>query len=155
MKVTLEPQVLRWARERAGLSVRELAEKMGAKPERVRDWEQTGQLSFAQAEKLAKVTYTPFGYLYLEGPPEEKLPIPDFRTVGGKDVARPSPELLDILADALRRQDWFREYLIANGEEPLSYVSSVRASDSPEATATKIRAAIHLDTQLRMTAHTW
>ena len=40
MKVTLVPQVLRWARERAGLSVRELAEKLKTKPETVRSWEE-------------------------------------------------------------------------------------------------------------------
>ena len=97
MKVTLVPEVLRWARDRASLSVRELAEKMRAKPEQVREWEQTGQLSFARAEKLARVTHTPFGYLYLQAPPEETLPIPDFRTVAGKDFMRPSPDLLDVL----------------------------------------------------------
>ena len=62
----------------------------------MRSWEETGQLSFAQAEKLARVTHTPFGYLYLETPPEEKLPVPDFRTVAGKDLLRPSPDLLDV-----------------------------------------------------------
>ena len=155
MKVTLEPQVLRWARERAGLSVRELAEKMGAKPERVRDWEQIGQLSFAQAEKLARVTHTPFGYLYLETPPEEKLPVPDFRTVAGKEVLRPSPELLDVLGDALRRQDWFRDYLVAYGEEPLSFVGSVKVEDSPDEVAARIRPTIHLDTETRGDARNW
>jgi len=155
MKVKLQPRVLRWARERAGLSVGALAEKLKIKPERVREWEQTGELRFTQAEKLAKTSYTPFGYLYLETPPEEKLPIPDFRTVGGRDILQPSPELLDVLSDALRRQDWFREYLIANGEEPLSFVGSVKLDDSPEATAAKVRAAIHLDTQSRTTVRAW
>ena len=155
MKVKLQPGVLRWARERAGLSVGALAEKLKIKPERVREWEHTGELSFAQAEKLAKNSYTPFGYLYLETPPEEKLPIPDFRTVGGRDIARPSPELLDILSDALRRQDWFREYLIANGEEQLSFVGTVKLEDSTEVTAAKIRAELKLDTELRANARTW
>ena len=155
MKVTLVPQVLRWARERAGLSVRELAEKIGAKPEQVREWEQTGQLSFSRAEKLARVTHTPFGYLYLETPPEEKLPIPDFRTVAGKDVLRPSPDLLDVLGDALRRQDWFRDYLVAYGEEPLSFVGSVKLDDSPDEVAARIRRAIHLDTETRSDARNW
>jgi Zn-dependent peptidase ImmA (M78 family) len=155
MKVTLVPQVLRWARERAGLSVRELAEKISAKPEQVRDWEQTGQLSFSRAEKLARVTHTPFGYLYLETPPEEKLPIPDFRTVAGKDVLRPSPDLLDVLSDALRRQDWFRDYLVAYGEEPLSFVGSVKLDQSPEEVAARIRDAIRLDTEVRSDARNW
>ena len=153
MKVKLQPRVLRWARERAGLSVGALAEKLKIKPERVREWEQTGELRFTQAEKLAKTSYTPFGYLYLETPPEEKLPIPDFRTVGGRDILQPSPELLDVLSDALRRQDWFREYLIANGEEQLSFVGTVKLEDSTEVTAAKIRAELKLDTELRVRAH--
>lgn len=155
MKVTLVPRVLRWARERAGLSVRQVAEKIGAKPEQVREWEESGELTFARAEKLARVTHTPFGYLYLEAPPEEKLPIPDYRTVAGKDVVRPSPDLLDVLTDALRRQDWFRDYLIAYGEEPLSFVGSVKLEDSPEEVAARIRRAIHLDTEERSGARTW
>jgi Zn-dependent peptidase ImmA (M78 family) len=155
MKVSLEPQVLRWARERAGLSVRELAEKLKTKPESVRSWEETGQLSFARAEKLAKVTYTPFGYLYLHAPPEEKLPVPDFRTVAGKDVLRPSPDLLDVLGDALRRQDWFRDYLVAYGEEPLSFVGSVKVDDSAEEVAARIRRTTHLDTETRSDARNW
>jgi Helix-turn-helix. len=81
MNVALEPSVLRWARERAGLSEDALAKKVGAKPERVLEWERTGRLGFAQAEKVAKATHTPFGYLYLATPPEEHLPVPDFRTV--------------------------------------------------------------------------
>jgi len=155
MKVTLVPQVLRWARERAGLSVRELAEKIGAKPEQVREWEQTGQLSFSRAEKLARVTHTPFGYLYLETPPEEKLPVPDFRTIAGKDVLRPSPDLLDVLGDALRRQDWFRDYLVAYGEELLSFVGSVKLDDSADEVAARIRRTIHLDTETRRDARNW
>lgn len=155
MKVTLVPRVLRWARERAGLSVRQVAEKIGAKPEQVRSWEESGELTFARAEKLARVTHTPFGYLYLEAPPEEKLPIPDYRTVAGKDVVRPSPDLLDVLSDALRRQDWFRDYLIAYGEEPLPFVGSVKLEESPEETAARIRHSIHLDTGTRSSARTW
>jgi len=155
MKVTLEPQVLRWARERAGLSIRELAEKLKTKPESVRSWEETGQLSFAQAEKVARVTHTPFGYLYLETPPEEKLPVPDFRTVAGKDLLRPSPDLLDVLGDALRRQDWFRDYLVAYGEELLSFVGSVKLNDSTDEVAARIRRGIHLDTEMRSDARNW
>jgi Zn-dependent peptidase ImmA (M78 family) len=155
MRVTLEPQVLRWARERAGLSVRELGEKLKTKPESVRSWEETGQLSFAQAEKLARVTHTPFGYLYLEAPPEEKLPVPDFRTVAGKDLLRPSPDLLDVLGGALRRQDWIRDYLVAYGEEALSFVGSAKLDESPDEVAARIRRAIHLETEARSDARNW
>ena len=137
------------------MHVEELAKKLAIKPERVRHWERTGELSGSQAERLAKATHTPLGYLYLDAPPDEQLPIPDFRTVGGAEVARPSPDLLDVLDDALRRQDWFRDYLISSGETALAFVGSVDLDDQPETTAATIRAAIRLETQQRSAARTW
>jgi transcriptional regulator with XRE-family HTH domain len=84
MNVTLEPRILRWARERAGLDESALAKKLGiTKVKRIQEWEKTGELSYEKAELLAQKTYTPFGYLFLKEPPEDKLPIPDFRTVSG------------------------------------------------------------------------
>jgi len=68
VNVALEPSLLRWARERAGLSEDALAKKVGAKPERVLEWERTGRLGFGQAEKVAKATHTPFGYLCFATP---------------------------------------------------------------------------------------
>ena len=90
-QITLQPEVLRWARERAGLSQDDLAKKMNVKPERVPDWESTGKISIAQADRLADRTYTPLGYLYLSKPSAESLPIRDFRTRGKGPPKRPSP----------------------------------------------------------------
>jgi hypothetical protein len=47
--IALKPDVLRWARERAGLDVPALAKKVGTKPEKIQVWEQTGQLTFGHA----------------------------------------------------------------------------------------------------------
>ena len=63
--------------------------------------------------------------------------------------------MLDVLGDALRRQDWFRDYLVAYGEEPLSFVGSVKLDDSPDEVAARIRRAIHLDTETRSDARNW
>lgn len=155
MDITLQPQVLRWARERAALDEDVLAKKVGTKPERVVDWEQTGHLSFSQAQKLAKATYTPFGYLYLRTPPEERLPIPDFRTVGGAGVRRPSPNLIDILDDALQRQDWFRDYLIAYGEDPIAYVGSLAITMPIAEAVVRMRRVVPFGVAARADARTW
>ena len=96
-QITLQPEVLRWARERAGLSPEQLAKKMQVKPERVSRWEITGKISIAQGDRLAERTYTPLGYLYLSKPPEEPLPIRDFRTRGDGPPKRPSQDLLDTI----------------------------------------------------------
>lgn len=69
MDISLQPQVLQWARQRAGLSVSALAKKLATRPEKVEAWEETGRLKFNQAERLAKVAHVPFGYLYFSTPP--------------------------------------------------------------------------------------
>lgn len=155
MDIALQPKVLSWARERAGLTEEALAKKVGIKPERVLEWERTGHLQFAQAQKLAKATYTPFGYLYLPSPPEDRLPIPDFRTVGGVGVRRPSPNLIDVLDDALQRQDWFRDYLTAYGEQPLSYVGSLSVTMPVAEAAARVRNVLAFDVSARAEARTW
>ena len=80
LQITLQPGVLRWARERAGISPEELARKIQVKPERVVEWEKSGRISIAQTDNLARSTHTPLGFLYLAEPPTDRLPIPDFRT---------------------------------------------------------------------------
>jgi Zn-dependent peptidase ImmA (M78 family) len=134
MKISLQPTLLRWARERAGLSVDALAKKMSVKPEKVTAWEENGELTFKQAQKLADVTHAPFGYLYLPEPPQEALSIPDFRTIGSESVRQPSPDLLETLDQAEQIQSWFRDELLLRGQAPLTFVGSL-TTDMPVETA--------------------
>ena len=141
MNLSLKPRVLRWARERAGLERTALAKKVIGKPEasRVKQWEQTGRLTFAQARKLAHATHTPEGFLYLDEPPEDRLPIPDFRTVGDEAVRRPSPDLLDTVYMMQRRQAWMRDFLIEEAEPSLGFVGSSTLESKPQQVAADIR----------------
>ncbi len=61
MKATVKPEMLRWARERAALTLDALARSMHVQADRVEVWEENGELTLKQLEKLAKSTYTPFG----------------------------------------------------------------------------------------------
>jgi Zn-dependent peptidase ImmA (M78 family) len=93
-------------------------------PKRLTEWERNGELPFKKAELLAEKTHTPFGQLFLSEPPDDSLPIRDFRTVGNAPVKRPSPDLLDTVFLMQRRQDWLREFLIEEGQPPLDWVGS-------------------------------
>ncbi len=149
MNTAFQPEVLKWARERYGLSTSDLARKVGVKEEKVVAWEQSGDITLSQAERVAEATYVPFGYLFLPTPPVENLPVQDFRTVGSTRVKRASPNLLDTINDALRRQDWYRDYLIANSEEPLPFVGSLKVSQDIVGAASEIRIVIKWDAGLR------
>lgn len=141
MNLSLTPKVLRWARERAGLDQSTLAKKVIGKPtaERVKQWEQTGVLTFAQVKKLAHATHTPEGFLYLNEPPDDRLPIPDFRTVGDERVRRPSPDLLDTINMMQRRQTWMRDFLIEEAESQLEFVGSATLNSNPQKVAHAMR----------------
>lgn len=135
-RVQLNPRLVRWARERAGLSVAALEDKFPTYP----DWE-TGDKSptFKQLENLARKTFTPLGYFFLNEPPEDKLPIPDFRTVADAKIRRPSPDLIETVETMQRRQDWLREFLIDEGAEPLAFVGSSTIHDNPVSVAQMMR----------------
>jgi Zn-dependent peptidase ImmA (M78 family) len=153
--VSVKPELLRWARERVSLEPADLAKRVGLKPERVISWEQSGKLSLAHLERVAEKTHTPVGYLFLPAPPEEALPIQDFRTVEGGRVERPSPDLLDTIYQCQRRQDWFREFLIEEGEQLLGFIGSATMSARPEDVGRSIRTEIGFDVAERAALPSW
>ncbi|MDE0185524.1 MAG: XRE family transcriptional regulator [Candidatus Poribacteria bacterium] len=154
LQITLQPEVLRWARERAKLQPEELAQKMGVKlPDRVLKWEHDGAISVAQVDRLAKCTYTPLGFLYLERPPDERLPITDFRTREG--TPPPSPDLLETVYLMQRRQAWMRDELIEDGAEPLDFVGAYGLHSLPRDVSTAMRAVLQLTDGWTNTQSTW
>lgn len=155
LKITLQSDVLRWARERAGLSEDELAKGMQVKPERVHEWERSGEISMAQVRKLAQRTYTPEGYLFLEAPPDDSLPIADFRTVGDRPPDRPSPNFLDTIYQMQRRQDWMREELLIEEADPLEFVGAFSGSTDFGDVAGGMREALTLDPGWASNNPTW
>ncbi len=154
-QVTLQPEVLRWARDRVGLSQEELAKKIPVSLERVTEWEKTGKISIAQADRLAERTYTPLGYLYLSKPSEEPLPIRDFRTRGDGPTTRPSLNLLETVYQMQRRQDWMRDDLIEGGAAPLDFVGAYSVDDSHTEVAAAMRAALGLANGWAEEIDTW
>ncbi|MCY3594956.1 MAG: ImmA/IrrE family metallo-endopeptidase [Bacteroidetes bacterium] len=156
-RVPVPPEMLRWACERAGYDVDNLKPDF-PKPLKkvVLAWiRHERQPTFKQLEKLAKATHTPFGYLFLPEPPEERLPVPDYRSVTSSERGRPSPNLLDTLHTMRRRQEWLRETLVESEMEPLSFVGSARLVDEPDTVGREMRRALGLDGGWAAGVSTW
>jgi Zn-dependent peptidase ImmA (M78 family) len=98
---------------------------------------------------------TPFGFLFLDEPPEEELPIPDFRTVGDTPIDRPSPNLIDTIHTMQRRQAWMRDVLIEEGHDPFSYVGGGKGVRNFKTLAQRIRQALDLDVDWAERLATW
>ena len=139
--ISVKPELIRWAIHRSGLPVEDLHEKFP----KLQQW-QTGekQPTVRQLEDLAKRTMTPFGFLLLDEPPEEKLPIPDFRTVGDFPIDRPSPNLIDTIQMMQQRQALARDLLVEEGHGELSFVGSARRVRDFKVLAGRIRASLDL-----------
>ncbi len=138
----VSPELLRWARERAGVAQEDLAAKFKKLPE----WESgETQPTLKQLEAFARAVHVPFGYLFLREPPDERLPIADFRTVADTATTRASPDLIDTIYTMQRRQAWLREHLVENEAEPLAFAASARLADDPVAVGREMRRALGLD----------
>jgi Zn-dependent peptidase ImmA (M78 family) len=96
-------------------------------------------------ELLAKRTLTPLGFFFLEEPPEERFPIPYFRTLGDETSYSHTPELLETIHTMQQRQDWLREFLVDQGQEALTFVRSARPDEPPASVGQQIRESLHLD----------
>lgn len=119
----VNPTILTWSRQRAGLSTEQVAKKLPVKPESVKRWEAgEAKPTFLQAQKWANVAHIPFGFLFLPQPPAEELPLPDLRTVRGIAPEQPSLNLLDTVKDAIRKQDWYLEHIQDQEREALAFV---------------------------------
>lgn len=155
MNATLNPEVLRWARNKAGLSEETLAARVGVKLGLVREWETTGSIPLSVVEKLADKTRIAFGFLFLKEPPQPSLPIADFRCVNDELPSIPSDELLEVIYDAQRKQNWYREYLISNGEKPLPFVGKCSVKTPAKETAADIRSTLDIGPALAAKTTKW
>lgn len=140
-RVDVKPELFRWARGRARLDAAALVERFP----KYEQWESgEAQPTLKQLEQVARKTMTPFGYFFLPEPPDETLPIPDFRTLRDQPMGRPSPNLIETIHTMQRRQDWMRDYLLDAGADPLGFIGSVTLESSPLDAARRIREALGL-----------
>jgi Zn-dependent peptidase ImmA (M78 family)/transcriptional regulator with XRE-family HTH domain len=152
-RVAVRPELLRWARERAGIAHAE--ELLGRFP-KLAEWE-TGeaQPTLKQLEAFAQVLHVPIGYMFLPEPPEEPLPIPDFRTHDGRAVRRASPDLLDMLYACQERQGWYRDFAAVVRMPEAAFVGSAAISDRPQDVAARMAETLGFDVAHRAACRTW
>ena len=151
-RVPVTPSVLEWAMNRSGKDQNELF----ARAKGLQSWlDGTSQPTYAQLERFAEQTYTPFGDFFLPEPPVEEIPIPDYRTMGNQKRLVPSPDLLETIYLCEQRQDWYQQHAVASGAEPLEFVGSVSINDDERQVARRIRAQLQFTLADRKQDASW
>ena len=146
VRVEVKPSLYRWASERSGLDMDELVRRFP----KVREWMAGDRVpTLKQIEKFAQATGTAVGYFFLSEPPDEKIPIPDLRTIRDQAVIRPSGNLLDTIYQCQQRQDWYREYARSAGLRELEWIGSLETSTPPTEAARKITRGLSFSVEHR------
>jgi len=149
----VSPHMIKWARNRRRMTEDALAKSLQSDSDRIRKWEAgDARPTFRQAQRLARMLRVPFGYLFLSDPPEDRLPVPDLRTVSGRARQDPSADFLDLLHSVRRKQDWYKEYLQSEGASPHAFVGSLKDEDNPFVIANAMHEALHTSPELRRQA---
>lgn len=149
--VSVNEPVLRWAVERSGR-----LEALHRKFPNLSEWIQGRKKpTLRQLEAFAHETLIPLGYFFLQEPPEERFPIPFFRTRSDEHPPLPSPDLMETVQTMERRQAWLRDYLIDQGNEPLAFVHSARVTDDDVTVARRIREIVGLGERWASEQPTW
>ena len=146
----INPEVLRWARETAGLTVAEAAARLGLKDsakasavEKLQDLED-GKRDVAETtlQKAASLYRRPLIAFYLAAPPARGERGEDFRS-SKTASARENATLDALLRDVRARQQMVREVIEEADEAELrAFVASARIADGTAKIAASIRATL-------------
>lgn len=105
----------------------------------------TKKPTFHQIEDLSKKSNIPLGYFFLQYPVEEKVGMIEYRTCDSIQLENPSRELIDIIQQMEKVQDWMKEYRQDEGFDKNNYVASLNVSDSKSHIVEQIRKDLGLD----------
>lgn len=141
MEIDINNDILVWAVERAGFDLDEISRKVP----NFTNWLMGNKKpTLKQLEVFAQKVHLPFGYLFLKNPPEEKLPIPFFRTISSQNN-NISLNIYDTVILLQQRQTWLSDYLKDNDFDQLNFVGKFKNSTNIFEIASDIKAKLHLD----------
>lgn len=137
------PQVLRWARLRAGMSIEAAAKAIGREAQALEAWESGSQSpTYRQLADLAQRVYKrPVAVFFFPAPPEEEQIASDFRTLPDAQRDELEPDTLFALREA-RAWQLSAPEILQGIEQPFrGTVADIRAlpRESPIALAKRVR----------------
>jgi len=152
MRVSIKTELLNWALVRARIFPDSLYNRFP----KLDEWlEGETAPTLKQLEAFAKATHVPIGYLFLQEPPQEDVPIPDFRTINQDFRVQPSPNLLDTIYLCQQRQEWYQNFARLHSEIPFEYVGKANLNDDIVRVAAEMRHAIDFGLDKRHEIPTW
>lgn len=147
----INSNLIEWAITRAGFKL----EEFFVKNPKVEEWIKGNKYpTIKQLEDFTHKVHVPFGYLFLNEPPQEELNIPFFRT-GKGDVNKVSLNVYHTIQMLQERQSWLTDYLTESGYDDLSFVESFDENDNYREIVSDIRKTLGLNEDWAKEFKTW
>lgn len=147
----INSNLIEWAITRAGFRL----EEFFVKNPRVEEWIKGNKYpTIKQLEEFTHKVHVPFGYLFLNEPPQEELNIPFFRTGKGK-IKKASLNIYHTVQMLQERQSWLTDYLTESGYDDLSFVGSFQENDDYKEIVKDIRKTLELSQSWAKEFQTW
>lgn len=140
VEALINPALLTWARERAGLSPEEAAKKAQVKPDQLLSWESGDKRpTINQLRKLGKAYKRPLAVFYLPESPRDFQPMRDYRRSPGVVAGTESPELRMEIRRAWDRRDIAIELYEQIEDKSPEFSITADHHDDPEELGLQIR----------------
>jgi Zn-dependent peptidase ImmA (M78 family)/DNA-binding XRE family transcriptional regulator len=139
----VNPLLLVWAREEAGFTREEVAQRAKRSVEALRAWEEgEAQPTLHQAEALAKLYNLPFSIFSLPTPPQLPPLAAEYRRLPGIRAGAESPELRAAIRQLVQRRRIALHLYAELGDEPIDFPLRAHLREDPQTVGQAIRAAL-------------
>ncbi len=146
----VRPEILRWARESAGVTLAGAADSLELDEEVLASWEGSdgGKPSIPQLRKLAGLYKRPLSVFYLQSVPVGFQVVSDFRRPS--ESSGPfSPELTQEIRFAHQRRELALELLADLGETARKFTVAASVDEDPEVVGQRLRKYLGIDDAAR------
>lgn len=147
----INPRIINWAITRAGNNLDEFYQKNP----HVTEWiAGTKKPTIKQLEDFTHKVHVPFGYMFLNEPPKENIPIPFFRT-GRPPSDKVSLNVYHTIQLISERQNWLTNYLTESQYSDLEFVGKFNYDSNYFEIVNDIRAKLNLPKNWATKMGTW
>ena len=147
----INSEIINWAITRAGNDL----EEFYLENPNVLEWiNGEKKPTIKQLENFTHKVHVPFGYMFMNEPPNEELPIPFFRT-GAAPRDKVSLNVYHTIQTIKDRQNWLTNYLRESGYSDLEFVAKYNDNSDYREIANDIRNTLKLQVNWASKHTTW
>lgn len=144
--VNVNPRLLQWARETAGVELENVAKRLHVRENTIREWEQEGAISYSKLENLADFYKRPLAVFFMADIPIEPSLPTDFRAPQ-KGGLRLSKDVRLAIRQAQHLQGIYQETL--ESQESRKNIGHAFLTETPESLAKKQRERIGITWEMQ------